>query len=463
MKPRAFPNPITVENHSDRSTGALVSALGRLLAVAGIAFGALSCGPVVEERRSLVLITIDTLRADHLGAYGYFRDTSPHIDRFAADALLFERAVAPMATTLPSHVSIMTSTYPVRHGILSNFRFFKQPLVTGDHLQTAAQLLRAEAYATAAFTSSSPLSAETGIGAGFDTFHGPPAYEAHDRRVEWRAEETVDHAIAWLEGATSPFFLWVHLFDPHHPYAPPAPHDQAFSTDAALFEFLKRYHFPPRHHARSARETNLYDGEIRYTDEQVGRFLGKLESMGLYENAVIVLTADHGEGLMQHSLPRHGVIWNEQLLVPLIFRFPAGPTGRRDSLASLIDILPTLAGHGGLPLRAEQLDGIDLLVEERSSALSQKRVRADSAQFTLMEPAWKYWYLPNGGDRLYDHLSDPHEMTNLIGSAPGVGERMRQEIVRLIETNRSRSTLPVREEEIPEPLRRRLEELGYTE
>jgi arylsulfatase A-like enzyme len=452
-----------VANRSDRPTGGLVRALGGLLALAGVALGALSCGPVDGEKPSLVLITIDTLRADHLGAYGYFRDTSPHIDRFAREALLFERAVAPMATTLPSHVSILTSTYPVRHGILSNFRFFKQPLVTGDQLQTAAQLLRAEGYATAAFTSSSPLSAETGIGAGFDTFHGPPAYETHDRRVEWRAEETVDHAMAWLEGATSPFFLWVHLFDPHHPYAPPPPHDRAFSDDPALFEFLERYHFPRRHHARSARETNLYDGEIRYTDEQVGRFLEKLGSMGLYERAVIVLTADHGEGLMQHGFPRHGVIWNEQVLVPLIFRFPGGPTGRRDALASLIDILPTLAGHGGLPLRTEQFDGIDLLEKQRSSALSQRRVRGDSAQFTLMEPNWKYWYLRNGRDRLYDLVSDPHEMTNVIGSAPAVEARLRQEIARLIETSRKRSTLPVREEEIPEEVRRRLEELGYTE
>ena len=140
---------------------------------------------------SVVFITIDTLRADHLHTYGYFRETSPRIDAFAEDALLFERAVATMPTTLPSHVSIFTSTYPARHGILDNFRFFRRPIDQVSGLRTFAQMLHEAGYETAAFTGASPLCAASGINAGFETFRGVQAWDVQRRRYEVRGETSV--------------------------------------------------------------------------------------------------------------------------------------------------------------------------------------------------------------------------------------------------------------------------------
>ena len=152
---------------------------------------------------SLVIVTIDTLRADHLRSYGYFRQTSPHFDRLAADALLFERALAPMATTLPVHVSLLTGTHPARHGVLTNRVHFREP--RADEPRTAAQLLRARGYRTAGFTSAAPLAPGTGIESGFETFRGPPPEVLNDLgRSGARARETIDAALAWLRGAREP-------------------------------------------------------------------------------------------------------------------------------------------------------------------------------------------------------------------------------------------------------------------
>ena len=183
--------------------------------VAGLALGSaasLSCAPAAPPA-SVVLITIDTLRADHLGCYGYFRHTSPFIDQLAADGLLFERAITPMSTTLPAHTSLMTSAYPARHGVLSNLNFYHQPVVTDKGFQTAAQMFREAGYLTAGFVSSPGLGEESGITAGFQVFDESGIRDAFT---------TTSRVIDWLDSVPArPFFLWVHYFDPHHPYDPP--------------------------------------------------------------------------------------------------------------------------------------------------------------------------------------------------------------------------------------------------
>jgi arylsulfatase A-like enzyme len=413
---------------------------------------------------SLVLISVDTLRADRLGVYGYFRETSPNIDRFAADALVFDNAIAPMSTTLPSHVSIMTGTHPVRHGVLSNLALFKRPLVTDESLRTAAQMLSAAGYDTAAFISAAPLSQATGIDAGFAHFHSPPPYVPGRPGETRRAESTIDAARDWLGGAEPPYFLFVHLFDPHAPYEPPPPFDRQFARHRRLRSYLERLRYPVDLMGQAIPISNRYDGEIRYADREIGRLLAELERQGRFQDSVIVLTADHGEGLLQHRIPQHGVLYHEQIRVPLIFRFPQGPKGRLSSMASLIDILPTVAGHAGLPLDREQLDGVNLLAEPRAAALSQRTVRKGFLElnFTLTDREWKYWYFSETADQLYDLARDPHETRNVIALYPERAARMRAEILRLIDLDRERSHLQVTDE-IPPEAREQLRALGYVE
>ncbi len=368
-----------------------------------------------------------------------------------------------MATTLPSHASLLTSAYPARHGILSNFRFFRVPVTTAGGLRTGAQMLRQAGYATAAFTSSTPLSEASGIGAGFDVLEGPPPYEAHDRRIDLPAGETVGRALEWLAGASRPFFLWVHLFDPHTPYRPPPPFDSAFADEPALFELLAARRIKPRKKASAA--INRYDGEIRYADAEIGRLLDELKRRRLYDAAVIVLAGDHGEGLWQHGVREHGVIWNEQLKVPLILRLPGVDPGRRPQLASLIDVLPTLAANTALPLDAAGFDGIDLLSEAREWTLAQREIRKGiwaAENFALVGERFKYLYFADRDDLLFDLEKDPGETYNAIARHPEVARTMRRELGKLVKVSKERSALQGLDD-IPEEVRKQLEALGYVE
>lgn len=429
---------------------------------------ALASAPLMAARPNVVLITADTLRADHLRSYGYFRSTSPAVDGLAADGWLIERAIAPMATTLPSHTSLMTSTYPLRHGIWSNLRFFHQPVSTEDGFQTAAQMFRGLGYSTAAFTSATPLSEASGIAAGFDTFMGPPAWDAAHKEVEVPARVTAERALAWLETAQSPFFLWVHFFDPHDPYEPPSRLRRRFTTTPALVQYLERLSVPQDLRLQAAQISNLYDAEIFEMDRHIGRIVRRLKMAGLYDGAAIVFVGDHGEGLLQHGYMRHGIVWNEQLHVPLIFKFPRGsgaPRGRSGELASLIDVLPTLAAGAGLELPAARFEGIDLIAGDRESAFSQREYRDPlwkEPVYTLTGSRWKYHHYAHSPDRLYDLEADPHETVDVIGAHPEVAARMKAQIDALLRSEAGRSTLRVRQE-LPDGVREQLEALGYVQ
>jgi len=416
-----------------------------------------------------VLITVDTLRADHLGTYGYPRDTSPNIDAFAREALQLEHALAPMPMTLPSHVSLLTSSHPARHGVLSNFRYLKIPFTPGDGegLQSVAQILTRAGYATAAFTSASPLSRGTGIDVGFSEFDAPPPFEEAGESARRDAAETVDRALGWLADAPSPCFLWVHLFDPHMPYEPPPPYDQAFETDPALLARLERSAVPGVLQRYAARETNLYDGEIRYTDAQLGRLFAALRERGTWRDGVIVVTADHGEGLLEHGEAGHHSLRRGTIGVPLLLRWPGGPRGVRSSrVASLLDVLPTLAAHTELPLAdPARFDGADLLATDEGEALALEPVHSAAPRlrtYALRTSRWKLWYRPDVGEQLFRADQDPVELHELSAEHPEVTERLRTRIDALLRDARSQPGAEV-SEQIDPRLREQLRELGYTE
>jgi arylsulfatase A-like enzyme len=298
------------------------------------------------ERPNLLLVTLDTTRADHLGCYGDAQARTPVLDQLARDGVLFERALACAPITLPSHASILTGLYPVVHGVRDNGTF-----VAPAELDTLAELLKREGYATAAFVSSHVLAAAYGLAQGFDVYD-----DRLDKivvrgigKVERRAAPTANAALAWLDAAPrEPWFLWVHFYDPHAPYAPP---DGAADLPA-----------------------DPYDAEIAYVDKQLGRLLQKVDAGGRRERTLVAVTADHGEGLGDHRELTHGLfVYDATMAVPLLLRGPGLAAGRRvGGQVSHVDLFPTLIELLGVaPRRAEgaaPLSGASLAAELRAGA-----------------------------------------------------------------------------------------------
>jgi len=430
---------------------------------------------------SIVLITIDTIRADHLGCYGYSRDTSPVLDRFAADAILIEKVVAPMATTLPTHVSILTSTTTVRHGVQSNF----EVLGESAKLTTFAEILGRLGYTTAAFVSATPLKKHTGIQRGFDSFNEP-------EETQRPADETTDRVLAWLhELPEGPYFVWVHYFDPHVPYRPPAPYDEMFMDYDEAAELLRSRGVSRWEDRRLRQQLNLYDGEIRFLDEQIGRLFEGLRERGDGDWPAVVLTGDHGEGLGQHNWLRHSQIFNEQLLVPLILRLPGHEEragGRVTDLASPLDILPTLIETLELPVpqsvRAEfegqnlfdPRFGRDYVMSERAHRspwspdadgnppikMEWRHEWEPGLKYALTGLDWKYVHLTERPDELYDLRRDPGETLNVIDDYPDVARELHQRLLAHV-TAALKLQDPGAEAELSDETLDQLRALGYVQ
>jgi arylsulfatase A-like enzyme len=379
----------------------------------------------------ILLVTIDTLRADHLGCYGYFRDTSPNIDALAAESLVFERAYAPLATTLPSHTSLFTGVYPLEHGVLANIKHGGMLFVPAPGLRTLAQGLGELGYRSAGIVSAASVGRATGIDSGFEHYSEP---EGHSRI----AGETVAEVRDWLktlrEGES--FFLWVHFWDPHLPYRAPEEFRDRFTSDDALREMLVERGVEERLPMFLER-ANRYDEEILYVDDQLGRLLELLRSRGRYQDTLIVLAGDHGESLGEHGEAGHGCVHEGQLRVPLLMRLPGVPPARLDTPVSLVDLLPTLLGRvpelelAGL---AEQASGTDRLsAPEEDPLIFAQRTQRDrkgihSFRYVLIQRDWKLEHVPEGEDLLYDLRNDPQESRNLAADRPEKVREMREEL-----------------------------------
>lgn len=426
-----------------------------------------------EAENSILLITIDTLRADHLKTYGYFRDTSPHIDAFAAENVLFENTVTPMATTLPAHVSMMTSTRPMRHGVVRNGLRFEPEV----DLRTIAQMLGARGYRTAAFVSAAPVSKGTGIEVGFSHFDDP-------KRNTRRAEKTTDRVLAWFEERASegkaketPFFVWVHYWDPHGPYTPPKAYRSRFEKTDALESFVRGTGTKLEHEVGKVTFdvldiNNRYDAEIAYTDAEIGRLFEGLRKVGVYDEATVVLTADHGEGLWQHDWHDHGRIWNEQLFVPLVVKAPKSrdmEPRRVESIASTLDVMTTVDGLLELPLTDDdrkQFEGVDLFgkAEPRTSVFSERvnvhrRGWEEGDKYALTTLRWKYFALTEGEDQLFDMTKDRLELHDVIEENPRVATSMKRQVGSIIASYVERRAAP--RKTVDSELVEKLRALGY--
>ncbi len=380
----------------------------------------------------VLLITLDTTRADRLGAYGYAAARTPVLDRLAQDGVLFERAVAAAPTTLPAHASLMTGRNPMAHGVRNN----GVPLDRA--VPTLADAFRAAGYRTAAFVSAFVLDQRFGLVRGFDTYDDhldPPAGLATDA-LERRGDRTVASASAWLSApppaaastgtppsppAAAPFFLWVHLYDPHDPYeAPGSPGGAAAAT--------------------------RYDGEIAFADTAVGTLLGALERQGLSNNTIVAVIGDHGESLGEHGEVTHGMfVYESAMRVPALLKWPARlQAGTRVApLVRAIDLAPTLLELAGRPPLAGAT-GVSLVPLVRGTVASRDAAPATAYGETYFpqlfmnwaplrswrDGPWKFIEAPEL--ELYDLASDPGETVNLAAREPDRAGRMRRALYALV-------------------------------
>src|ERR1700689_3178730 len=322
--------------------GIIVVFLSAVNAVFGPAVGAAAWGQTTTPGKSspdVYLITIDTLRADHVGCYGYKQVETPALDGLAADGVRFTEAFTHSPITNTSHITILPGPLPSVHGVTD----FGIPLAP-EHV-TAAELLKKQGYQTAAFIGAVILDSNTlapGLDRGFDFYDNFPAQtDTKERwgRVERRGMEVVEHAETWFDKhRTGPHFVWVHLYDPHDPYEPPPP-------------FSEKY------------KDHLYYGEIAYADSAVAHWIAFLKKAGVYDNAIIVVTGDHGEGLGEHGEETHGLfLYDSTLHLPLILKIPGAPHHGAVIAAQVrnTDIRPTILSAAGVAAPAE-LNGESLV------------------------------------------------------------------------------------------------------
>lgn len=422
----------------------------------------------------IVVITLDTLRADHLRAYGYYRDTAPALEALAAESVVFERAIAPMSTTLPSHTSLFTAVYPDEHGVLANVLDGGMRFVPSDSLVSFASYASSIGYHTAGFVSAAPLKKGTGIERGFAHWDEP-------ERAERKAEETTDAALRWLgEPRDGAVFLWVHYYDIHGPYRPPAAYRDRFATDEALLEWMadrriRELVTQGRGRVDVARRHNRYDGEIAYVDDQVDRLLDALRGGPRWDETVILVVSDHGEGLYQHGEKAHGDVWHEQVHIPAFLRVPGTPPGRVPHVVSMIDLLPTMLARVDLPNEPAflaQATGRDALAPDWTPrpALSRRSDRhvtefGRHVQYALTTEQWKYIRPDGMPARLYGLERDPHEQWDVLDAYPEARRELDGTLDRMLEAQRRKGEAhgAGRTEQVGADVVNQLAELGYVE
>jgi arylsulfatase A-like enzyme/Flp pilus assembly protein TadD len=368
----------------------------------------------------LVLVTIDTLRADRLGTYGNATVATPNMDRLAREGAVALHASVQVPLTRPSHVSLLSGLYPAEHGIRDNV---SPPL--GPGVPVLAEILHQRGFRTGAFVSSIVLSKQSGLGRGFDTYSDRFEIGDDDARflntIQKRGDTTVAEAAAWLrQPGSQRLFAWVHLYDPHDPYEPPEPYATRYAD-------------------------RLYDGEVAWSDDLVGRLDAVLAETGRRDDTLVVVTADHGEGLDEHGEAVHGFfVYETTLHVPLIVRGPRVTAGTRiEGVTRSIDVMPTVLDLLGLAEDTPAVSGRSLARALTGGALTDEPTFAESLTplihygwsdlRTLRDGRWKYILAPR--PELYDLDRDPGELKNLANEQParargyrsGIEQQLRRE------------------------------------
>jgi arylsulfatase A-like enzyme/Flp pilus assembly protein TadD len=426
-----------------RWNAALCAAL--LLASLAILLGARPIPAADAQKPNVIFITIDTLRADHLHCYGDAQIQTPNIDALAAGGARFTQAYTPVPITLPAHSAIFTGEYPMATG-MHDF--------SGNKLSpkavTLAEVLRQNGYSTAAFIGSAVLDSRFGLNQGFDTYYDHFDFSRLDETnmdlMARPGDQVVDAALGWLRvNPPQPVFLWVHLYDPHDPYTPPEP-------------FASRYRAHP------------YDGEIAFDDAQVGRLVQFLKDAGIYDSSVIVLMADHGEGLGEHGEKTHGFfVYNSTLHVPVIIRVPgAAPRVVSDEISS-VDVMPTVLQALKIPV-PPSVQGRGLLSEILGHSFSGSSNLYAETYLPLLHFHWNQLrsyqsrgmkYIDAPRPELYDTRTDPKELKNLYASRQALGHSLHDDLFTMLRRYTPSSGASADKELTDPALLERLRSLGY--
>lgn len=412
----------------------------------------------------ILLISLDTLRADRLGAYGYERETSPRIDAFAGRGALFENVVAESSWTLPSHVTMLTGTYPSSHGVV---RRIKQ---AGPDLRFLAQELGDAGYRTLGLTEGGYMSEIYGFARGFDVFdEDTPSLARSLERVE-----------RFIEDGDGPFFAFVHTYAIHCPYDPPDEYARAFrSSDASPFETAGKcgnpdYNTVELGPGQVRHVADQYDASIRQVDDWLGAFLERLAASGRLGRTIVLITSDHGEELHEHGKIGHdGTLYVETLLVPLVLVGPGIEPRRVETPVGLVDLAPTLIDLAGRPIPGdmegrslrELLDGDEGGGGGSWPAHRVSELAGEDQVRSVWTPTHHLLVHPESRRReLYDLRSDPTEQRDLAERDPDRVEELRAALAeyRSARRARRRSAAADLEELSPERLER-LRALGYTE
>ena len=429
---------------------------------------------------NVLMISIDTLRKDHCSAYGYERDTTPNLRLLSEEGARFDLAYAPSSSTAPSHATMFTSLYPVTHQVLKQ----GQTLAQGDY--TLAEHLTANGYQTAAVVASFVMNEKFGFAQGF-TFYDDDFKEStatiHRRYwkgqpdvIDQHAVETSRKAISWLKRKRSedhPFFLFVHYFDPHAPYVPPEP-------------FLSRFAPAGKQPAELEKIIGRYDGEVALADREIGKLFDTLKETGLFENTLVLVTSDHGEGLGQHDHLGHSInIYEEAVRVPLLFRWPnhiakgcvfSSPVEQVDLVPTILDLIGVKAGgfsfQGRSLAAALRGDGDAALDADRPVYLYReyfegRRMKLHSGEHVWLKGGksgvragkWKYIEGKEENTReLFDLVADPQEQRNLITTFSQKAAELASQLETWEQVHRRKESL---KEKLSEEDLDRLKALGY--
>jgi len=470
------------EAFAARATFTVLAAHAVLIAFAALGFALClqGCGKA-PPRPNVLLVVIDTLRSDYCSCYGFPADTTPNMDALALQGVRFENVYSPMPTTTPAHASLFTARPPLIHGVLKNGH------VLPSSASTLAEILKGAGYETAAFVSAFPVKGRFGFAQGFDVydddFTGADSsfrdagmtMPGEKGNCDRRAHETTKKALEWLRGREGdrPFFLWVHTYDPHFPYNPPPEYADRFLPAGGGL-------------SQKASVDGLYCGEVLFADTELGRLVAELDRTVAGEDLLVIVTSDHGEGLLQHDWMGHGLLlYEEAVRVPLVMRWPGviEPGAVVEEPVELTDVAPTILSL--LEIDAQELEplGRPLLaggsgeepepggrsVGSNRAVFLQRRsyetemdkgrvVKGD--KFALLWKNWKYIEAAEEETReLYDLARDPGELDNVIEKHPQRAEEMARALKSMIDSLAAMAS--GKEQVISEEDAERLRTIGY--
>jgi len=400
--------------------------------------------------KNVILISIDTCRADFLSCYGYQENTTPNIDAVAKKAILFENVIAPVPMTFPSHTSMFTGTIPPVHGVHDNMLYKAE-----ESLLTLAEILKENGFSTAAVLAAEVLDSSFGLDQGFDDYYDPQVLSLED--VQRPGNEINQIGMDWLgKHKDERFFLFLHYFDPHFPYTPPEPFKSSFITNPQADESSSEY------------VRYLYAGELAFADHCIGQILNELKKLDIYDSTLIIITSDHGEMLYEHGELTHSYwIYQSAIKVPLIIKLPGSRKPKRiKQIAGIVDIVPTVCSL--LDIEApSNIQGRDLSTYFKKLPLEERYLYCESLTATkylgnslLGVVSDNYKYIQTTRPELYDIVNDPAEKINLLTTKPQLAKILQDHLKKILEnTPDSQSTS--NQAQFSRGIRDSLESLGY--